>query len=131
MIKATDSEYAPWHRVRANDKRSARLNCISDLLSMIPYKEIPYEVPPLPNRRKRGKGVSDELVFAHSVPRSIEDVCIAASLVSLKSARPGCFALLVKSGQESNLRARGAAVGKVVRPFYPRPFFPHFFPIKF
>ena len=35
---------------------------------MIPYKEIPYEVPPLPKRRKRGKGVPDELVFAHSVP---------------------------------------------------------------
>ena len=68
MIKATDSEHAPWHRVRADDKRSARVNCISHLLSMIPYKEIPYEVPPLPKRRKRGKGVPDELVFAHSVP---------------------------------------------------------------
>jgi len=68
MIKATDSKYAPWHRVRADDKRSARLNCISHLLSMIPYKEMPYEAPTYPKRRKRGKGVPDELVFAHSVP---------------------------------------------------------------
>jgi polyphosphate kinase 2 len=68
MINATDTAHAPWYRVRADDKRSARLNCISHLLSMIPYKKIPYQVPALPKRRKRGKGVPDELVFAHSVP---------------------------------------------------------------
>ena len=68
MIKATDSEHAPWHRVTADNKRSARLNCISHLLSMIPYKKIAYEAPPLPKRRKRGKGVPDEVPFAHSVP---------------------------------------------------------------
>ena len=68
MIKATDSEHAPWYRVRADDKRSARLNCISHLLSMIPYKEIPFELPPLPKRRKRGKGVPDEVSFSHAVP---------------------------------------------------------------
>ena len=70
MIKATDTDYAPWYRVRADDKRSARLNCISHLLSMIPYKKIPYKLPPLPKRRKRAKGVPETLAFTHSVPES-------------------------------------------------------------
>lgn len=68
MIRATDTDYAPWYRVAADDKRSARLNCISHFLSMIPYKEIPFELPPLPKRRKRGKDTPDRLSFAHSVP---------------------------------------------------------------
>lgn len=68
MILATDTEWAPWYRVKANDKRSARLNCISHLLSMIPYKEVPYELPPMPRRRKRGKDTPDEISFKHDVP---------------------------------------------------------------
>jgi polyphosphate kinase 2 len=68
MIKATDTDYAPWYKVSADDKRSARLNCITHLLSMIPHKKIPFELPPLPKRRKRGKGVPDTLAFSHTVP---------------------------------------------------------------
>ena len=68
MIQATDTDYAPWYRVAADDKRSARLNCISHFLSMIPYEETPFELPPLPKRRKRGKDTPDRLSFAHSVP---------------------------------------------------------------
>ncbi len=68
MIKATDTDYAPWYRVRADDKRSARLNCITHLLSMIPYKKIPFEVPVPPKRRKRGRGVPETLEFTHTVP---------------------------------------------------------------
>ncbi len=68
MIKATDTDYAPWYRVAADDKRSARLNCISHLLSMIPYKVIPYKLPPLPKKKRRGKGVPDEVAFTHHVP---------------------------------------------------------------
>ena len=30
--KATDTEHAPWHIVRSDDKRRARLNCIAHLL---------------------------------------------------------------------------------------------------
>jgi len=68
MLKATDTDHAPWYKVSADDKRSARLNCISHLLSMVPYKKIPYEMPPIPKRRKRGKGIPDELKFKHKVP---------------------------------------------------------------
>jgi polyphosphate kinase 2 len=68
MIKATDTGHAPWYRVKADDKRSARLNCISHLLSMIPYKKIPYQAPEFPKRRKRGKGVPESVRFKHTVP---------------------------------------------------------------
>ena len=54
MFKATDSEYAPWLVANSNDKRRARLNIITDLLSRIPYQEIPHQVVKLPKRQKPG-----------------------------------------------------------------------------
>jgi polyphosphate kinase len=69
MISATDSLFAPWHRVQSNDKRAARLNCISHFLSMIPYKKTPFEMGPFPERRPRGPDVPDEVPFKHSVPK--------------------------------------------------------------
>jgi len=52
MFKATDTPWAPWHVVRSDDKRRARLNIISHLLSQIPYKELPRDKPKLPKRGK-------------------------------------------------------------------------------
>ena len=40
MLQRTDSPHAPWLVVPSDDKKAARLNCISDLLSRIPYEEI-------------------------------------------------------------------------------------------
>ena len=54
MFKATDTEYAPWLVADSNDKRRARLNIITDLLSRIPYKEVPREKVVLPKRQKAG-----------------------------------------------------------------------------
>jgi polyphosphate kinase 2 len=48
MFAATDTTYAPWNVVIANDKRRARLNCISHLLNSIPYEEIPRKQIRLP-----------------------------------------------------------------------------------
>ena len=50
MFRHTDIKQAPWYVVDSNDKRRARLNCISHLLSMIPYRNVlpdKLEVPPL------------------------------------------------------------------------------------
>ncbi len=55
MLEATDTKEAPWHIVRSDDKRRARLNCISYLLSLIPYKKIPHKKVKLPPRSKKGK----------------------------------------------------------------------------
>ncbi len=68
MIRATDTAYAPWYRVKADDKRSARLNCISHLLSMVPYKKIPFKPPSPPTPQKRGQGIPNTLPFSHTVP---------------------------------------------------------------
>ena len=52
MFQATDTAWAPWHVVRSNDKRRARLNVISHLLSQIPYDKLPRKKPTLPKRQK-------------------------------------------------------------------------------
>jgi polyphosphate kinase 2 len=53
MLAATDTKHAPWHLVRTDDKRKARLNCISHLLSMIPYGKVPREKVKLPKRKSK------------------------------------------------------------------------------
>ena len=51
MFGYTDTKQSPWYVVNADDKKRARLNCISHLLSMIPYKYIPPEKIELPERQ--------------------------------------------------------------------------------
>jgi polyphosphate kinase len=50
MLEATDTKHAPWRLVRSDDKRKARLNCIFNLLSTIPYRKAPREKVKLPKR---------------------------------------------------------------------------------
>jgi polyphosphate kinase 2 (PPK2 family) len=54
MLKATDTKHAPWRILRSDDKKRARLNCISQLLELIPYKKAPREKIELPERSKKG-----------------------------------------------------------------------------
>lgn len=54
MLEATDTEDAPWHIVRSDDKQRARLNCIAHLLDLIPYKKAPREKIKLPKRLDKG-----------------------------------------------------------------------------
>jgi polyphosphate kinase 2 len=55
MLAATDTEHAPWYIVRSDDKRRARLNCMSHILSLIPYKKTPRQKVKLPKRSNKGK----------------------------------------------------------------------------
>jgi polyphosphate kinase len=50
MLERTSIPEAPWWVVAANDKKKARLNCISHLLTQIPYHEIPHPEITLPGR---------------------------------------------------------------------------------
>jgi hypothetical protein len=52
MLLATDTPYAPWYIVNADDKKRARINCISHLLSLIPYESVKQEPVELPKRQK-------------------------------------------------------------------------------
>jgi polyphosphate kinase len=54
MFEATDTEHAPWHILRSDDKKRARLNCITHLLSQIEYKTLPQTKIELPKRSKKG-----------------------------------------------------------------------------
>ena len=50
MLDATDTKHAPWHLVRSDNKRRARLNCIKHFLSLIPYKKVASKKVKLPKR---------------------------------------------------------------------------------
>lgn len=50
MLERTHIAEAPWWIVEADDKKRARLNCISHLLSQIPYQEVAHEPVALPPR---------------------------------------------------------------------------------
>src|SRR6059036_1161719 len=52
MFKATDTAWAPWYVVKSDDKRRARLNLITHLLSQIPFKKVKRENVKLPKRQR-------------------------------------------------------------------------------
>jgi polyphosphate kinase len=54
MLKATDSKHAPWVIVRSDNKRRARLNCISHILDALPYKRTGRSKVKLPPRSLKG-----------------------------------------------------------------------------
>jgi hypothetical protein len=54
MLKATDTRWAPWHILRSDDKKRARLNCIHHFLHLIPYKKVPHQKVKLPDRSQKG-----------------------------------------------------------------------------
>jgi len=52
MFRVTDTEISPWYVVKGDDKRRARLNCITHLLDQVPYQRVePHELK-LPGRQK-------------------------------------------------------------------------------
>jgi polyphosphate kinase len=55
MFARTDTDSSPWHVVEADDKRTARLNLISHLLSIVPYERVHkgLEKVKLPPRQRR------------------------------------------------------------------------------
>lgn len=55
MFEATDTDDCPWYVVDFNDQRRGRLNCVSHLLSLIPYEEVPHEKVKLKKAQKKGK----------------------------------------------------------------------------
>jgi polyphosphate kinase len=53
MIRLTDTPHAPWWIVDSNDKKAARINCLTHLLASIPYQKVKYEEPKLGKRQNR------------------------------------------------------------------------------
>jgi polyphosphate kinase 2 len=69
MLKATDTRAAPWHIVRSDDKKRARLNTIAHLLKSIPHKKVKRSKVKLPDRSRK-HAYNDEATLArrHFVP---------------------------------------------------------------
>jgi polyphosphate kinase 2 len=67
MFAMTDTPENPWFVVNANDKRRARLNCITHLLSQVPYEEVPREKVKFPKRQAQGDYVEPDYAY-HMVP---------------------------------------------------------------
>src|ERR1700716_462831 len=53
MFLATDTSWAPWYVVHSNNKRRARLNALTHILSKIPYEEPPGSKVKLPKWQER------------------------------------------------------------------------------
>jgi polyphosphate kinase 2 (PPK2 family) len=53
MFLATDTSWAPWYVVHSDNKRRARLNVLTHILSKIPYEELPRAKIELPKRQHR------------------------------------------------------------------------------
>ena len=68
MIRATDTDYAPWWIVPSDDKKQARINCISHILSSIPYERVPFEEPKLGKRQKRPDDFVEDTTPRRIVP---------------------------------------------------------------
>jgi len=54
MFQASDTSWAPWYVVHSDNKRRARLNVLTHILSKIPYEELRRAKVELPKRQKRG-----------------------------------------------------------------------------
>jgi polyphosphate kinase 2 len=63
MFRATDTKFAPWHILRSDDKKRARLNLLTHLLSLIPHKKIDHPKVKLPDRSRK-RAYDDEATIA-------------------------------------------------------------------
>ncbi|KQX51126.1 MULTISPECIES: polyphosphate kinase 2 [unclassified Ensifer] len=70
MIRMTDTDFAPWWIVPSDDKKRARINCISHILSSIPYERVKFSEPDLGKRQKR----PDDFAADDHVRRNVPDV---------------------------------------------------------
>ncbi len=68
MLRMTDTEHAPWWIVPSDDKKRARVNCITHILSSIPYERLAFKVPDLGKRQKRPNDYVEDQSPRHVVP---------------------------------------------------------------
>jgi polyphosphate kinase 2 len=68
MIRLTDTAHAPWWLVPSDDKKAARINCISHLLKAIPYEKVKYDEPKLGKRQKRPADFKPDETARNVVP---------------------------------------------------------------
>ena len=69
MLDATDTPWAPWYVIHSNDKKRARLNCLSHFLSLFPYEPVPHDKVKLPERSlKHSYDDEASMINRHWIP---------------------------------------------------------------
>lgn len=68
MLRKTDHEQARWWIVPSDDKKRARINCISHILKSIPYERIKFDEPDLGKRQKRPSDYLEDQSHRNVVP---------------------------------------------------------------
>lgn len=68
MLRLTNSPQAPWWIVPSNDKKKAHINCISHILSSIPYERLKFEEPKLGKRQKRPVDYVEDTTARNMIP---------------------------------------------------------------
>jgi polyphosphate kinase 2 (PPK2 family) len=68
MFAHTDTKQSPWHVVDADDKKRARLNCITHLLHALPHEQLKPKAPVLPPRQKANGYVRPPMTDQTFVP---------------------------------------------------------------
>lgn len=68
MLRMTDTNHAPWWLVPSDDKKRARINCISHILKSIPYERLKFDEPDLGKRQKRPADFTEDRSIRHVVP---------------------------------------------------------------
>ena len=70
MFEYTDTKLSPWYVVNSDDKRRARLNAITHLLSLVDYEDVmpePIELPPRDDETAYVRMPYDEQTFVPEV----------------------------------------------------------------
>ena len=68
MLRLTDTPHAPWWIVDSNDKKAARINCLTHLLASIPYEKVKYDEPKLGKRQKKPDDYAADRTARNVVP---------------------------------------------------------------
>tara|TARA_B100001121_G_C18587162_1_gene572704 strand:+ start:33 stop:818 length:786 start_codon:yes stop_codon:yes gene_type:complete len=71
MLEHTDTESSPWYLVESDNKKKARINCISHLLSLVEYSEVEHEEIKLPDRALTGSVERPDKSNFNYVPEAI------------------------------------------------------------
>ena len=68
MLRMTDTNHGPWWIVPSDNKKRARINCITHILQSIPYDRVKFDAPNLGKREKRPADYVDDETLRHVVP---------------------------------------------------------------
>ena len=71
MLEHTDTESSPWYLVESDNKKKARINCISHLLSLVEYSEVEHDEIKLPDRALTGSVERPDKSNFNYVPEAI------------------------------------------------------------